>query len=117
MDLNNATGLECNTEKLAKTTNFLNLTIELGSNGTILSRTNQKPMNLFLYIPSHLAHPPGQLQSLIYGLMKTYQLQNTHWKDFMNTVSLLYNRLAAHVHWLNFILRKFQMAHLEHLSK
>ena len=52
-------------------------------------------MNLFLYIPAYSAHPPGVLNSLIYGLMKTYRLQNTKRTDYIKSVNLLYHRLIA----------------------
>ena len=50
-------------------------------------------MNLFLYIPSHSAHPPNSTYSLIYGLMKTYMIQNSYLSDFITTVNLLFERL------------------------
>ena len=52
-------------------------------------------MNLFLYIPSHSAHPPGLSKSLVYGLMKTYLAQNTRYSDAMAAIRKLYNRLLA----------------------
>ena len=50
-------------------------------------------MNLFLYIPSHSAHPPNSTYSLIYGLLKTYMIQNTLLSDFTTTANLLFERL------------------------
>ena len=50
-------------------------------------------MNLFLYIPPHSAHPRNSVNSLVYGLMKTYKLQNTRDEDFLNTTKLLFKRL------------------------
>ena len=87
-----------NTERLSKQSNFLDLTITIENDGSISTRTYQKPMNLFLYIPANSAHPPGQLQSLIYGLMKTYLHQNSKWSDFTETLNLLYRRLRARGH-------------------
>ena len=97
-DLNGQCKLEWNTENLSKQSNFLDLTITIEKDGSISTRTYQKPMNLFLYIPANSAHPPGQLQSLVYGLMKTYLHQNSHWSDFTNTLNLLYRRLRARGH-------------------
>lgn len=55
-------------------------------------------MNLFLYIPSHSAHPPGVIKSLIFGLLSTYHKQNTLPNDFIHFSSLLFNRLLARGH-------------------
>ena len=55
-------------------------------------------MNLYLYIPSHSAHPPGLLKSLIYGLVLTYHRQNTFKSDFLNYTRLLYDRFLARGH-------------------
>ena len=48
----------------AKTVNFLDLTIQLETDGTITTKTFVKPMNLHLYIPPLSAHPHGVLKSL-----------------------------------------------------
>ena len=55
-------------------------------------------MNLYLYIPSHSAHPPGLLKSLIFGLISTYHRQNTFHSDFLHYSRLLYDRLLAKGH-------------------
>jgi len=51
----------------AKKVNFLDLTIQIETDGTITTRTFVKPMNLHLYIPPLSAHPLGVLKSLIFG--------------------------------------------------
>ena len=81
------------TENLSKKVNFLDLTITINQNGYISTKTYQKEMNLLLYIPSHSAHPPKSVNNLVYGLMKTYRLQNSRTEDFLNTVQLLFQRL------------------------
>lgn len=83
------------TEQLSKQVNFLDLTIWIDEQGKIQYRTFQKPMNLFLYIPAHSAHPPGVLKSLIYGLMKTYRRQNSNVEDFKLNVKQLFRCLLA----------------------
>ena len=70
----------------------------LSTDGVISTKTYQKKENLFLYIVPHSAHPPGLMKSLIFGLLKTYYLQNTLRKDFLHMVSLLYSRLLARGH-------------------
>ena len=82
----------------AKEVNFLDLTISINPDGSFSSRIYQEPMSLFLYIPGHSAHPPGILKSMVYGLMKTYLQQNTHRKDAMHAIRLLFNRLLARGH-------------------
>jgi hypothetical protein len=67
-------------------------------------------MNLFLYIPAHSAHPPGVLKSLIYGLIKTYQRQNSRVEDFKHNIRLLFGRLIARGHKYNDIITIFQEA-------
>ena len=94
-DINNYTSLRWNTEPLSTTVNFLDVTLTIGADGRVQYKTYQKPMNLFLYIPSNSAHPPGVLQSLIHGLLQTYRRQNTFEKDFKHFVTLLYRRLRA----------------------
>ena len=67
-------------------------------NGGFTFKTYQKSMNLYLYIPSHSAHTPGLLKSLIYGLVFTYHRQNTFKLDFLHFIRLLYDRLIARGH-------------------
>ena len=50
-------------------------------------------MNLFLYIPPHSAHPPGMIKSLIFGLLRTYKLQNSYQSNFISTAKLLHQCL------------------------
>ena len=94
-DLNSACKLEWTTTTLSKRVNFLDITIMLDREGNLSTKTFQKGMNLFLYIPPHSSHPPGLMKSLIYGLLLTYFLQNTRISDFYTIVSLLHKRLLA----------------------
>ena len=55
-------------------------------------------MNLFLYIPSNSAHPPGLLKSLIFGLLLTYFNQNKDTNDFLEMTRLLLRRLLNRGH-------------------
>ena len=97
-DLNNQTKLKWDTELPTNQTNFLDLTINIDKNGHISTKTYQKPMNLFLYIPNNSSHPPGMTKSLIYGLLRTYYIQNTHHQDFINNAIKLYRRLLHRGH-------------------
>ncbi|KAL7522484.1 hypothetical protein ACHAWX_007171 [Stephanocyclus meneghinianus] len=71
---------------------YLDLTITL-KNGRISTKTYQKPMNLYLYIPPHSAHPPGMIRGMVYGLLRHYYEQNSEREDFLLIMSLLFKRL------------------------
>ena len=75
-NLNGQSKLKWKTEDLSTKTNVLDLTIMLDrKSGKCVTRTYQKSMNLFLYIPASSAHPSGLLKILIYGLLRTYWMQ------------------------------------------
>ena len=63
-DLNNQCKLNWNTENPTHTTNFLDLTISIDTLGHITTKTYQKPMNLFLYIPKNSTHSKTWYQAL-----------------------------------------------------
>ncbi len=94
-DINSYSQLKWETTGLNNTTNFLDLTISINSNGTITTKTYQKPTNLHLYIPPNLAHPPGILKSIIYGNLWRYWLQNTNIIDFMEITKQFAERLIT----------------------
>jgi hypothetical protein len=106
-DLNSYCKLDWNTEDLTKSVNFLDLTIWIDDSGKLKYKTYQKPMNLFLYIPAHSAHPPGVLKSLIHGLVQTYHRQNYDDCDFQHNINKLFGRLLARGHRYNDILPIF----------
>ncbi|KAL3781382.1 hypothetical protein ACHAWO_010284 [Cyclotella atomus] len=54
--------------KLSTSVDFLDLTLTISSNN-IVSRTYQKEMNLYLYIPPASAHPAGCIERTVYGLV------------------------------------------------
>ena len=94
-DLNSITSLQWVCEPLLNSVNFLDLTISINNNQTISTKTYQKKENLFLYIPPQSAHPPGMVKSLIYSLLRTYYIQNTHTSDFNIISTRFFNRLLA----------------------
>ena len=65
------------------------------NNGIINTETYQKPMNLYLYVPLHSAHPPGLLHSLVFGTLRRYWLQNSLLKSFQKVATLFFDRLLA----------------------
>ena len=73
---------------------FLDLTISI-ENGNIVTKTYQKAMNLYQYIPPTSAHPPGMMKGIIYGLMRNYYLQNTKESDYNDMAVKLFERHVA----------------------
>ena len=64
-------------QKLTSSVNFLDLTLTI-EGSRIISRTFQKKMNLYLYIPPSSAHPSGCIKGTIFGLVRRYHAQNTY---------------------------------------
>ena len=52
-------------------------------------------MNLYLYIPAASAHPLGVGKAMVYGSLRHYYLQNTHRKDYLKQIKLLFVRMKA----------------------
>jgi hypothetical protein len=90
-------------QQLSSTVNFLDLTLTIEKD-KIVSKTYQKKMNLYLYLPLASAHPQGCIKGTIYGLVGRYYAQNTYRRDYVAIVGLLYHRIcergweAAFVH-------------------
>jgi len=79
-------------EKPTTTIDFLDLTLTI-NNGRVTSKTYQKSMNLYLYIPPMSAHPRNCIRGTIYGLINRYYAQNTYRKDYVHFVRRLYTHL------------------------
>jgi hypothetical protein len=76
-------------------TNFLDLQITIRGNGTISTCLFEKQQNLYLYLPSTSCHPPGNLRSLISGMIyRTLRLTSEVPKQ-KQELHRLYHRLAA----------------------
>jgi hypothetical protein len=86
--------LEWEVSDLSKSADFLDLTLTIEDTGRITSKTYQKEMNLYLYIP-HISstHPSSVFDSFIEGQSQRYWLQNTHHSDFTNILGLFFDRL------------------------
>lgn len=80
------------TQSRSRSVNFLDLTLTI-EGSRVISRTYQKEMNLYLYLPPNSAHPPGVIKGLIFGQIRRYHAQNTHREDYLQMVRLLYQRL------------------------
>jgi hypothetical protein len=74
--------------------NYLDLTITI-KDRRIITRTYQKEMNLYQYLPPHSSHPQSTQRGMIYSLMRTYYKQNTHKQDYISTVILMFHHLLA----------------------
>ena len=74
--------------------NFLDITISI-KNRKIETRTFQKELNLYLYLPPTSSHSPGCIKGTIYSLVGRYFTQNTHREDYVHFVRLLFRRLLA----------------------
>jgi hypothetical protein len=72
--------------------NFLDLTLTLDHHH-IVTRLYEKPLNLYLYIPPHSAHPPGILNGMIFGyITRVYRLTSTT-SDREASIRLFFRRL------------------------
>jgi len=94
--LNNWGNLKWVIEEPSLNTNFLDLTLSI-SESKILTKTFQKSMNLYLYIPASSAHPPSCLKGLIMGEMRRYWIQNNR-DDFEAILSKFILRLTERGH-------------------
>jgi hypothetical protein len=65
-DLNQWHGLEWECEAPSTTVNFMALTITIIGD-RVETTIFEKPQNLYLYLPAHSSHPPGQGTGLVLG--------------------------------------------------
>ena len=80
-------------QQLSNQVTFLDLTLTI-KGGHIISTTYQKEMNLYLYLSFASEHPLGCIKGTVYSLINQYYAQNTHRKDYVRFISLLYRRLC-----------------------
>jgi hypothetical protein len=66
--------LSWETEDLAQSVNFLDLTISIGPDYRLKTRTYQKAMKLYLYLCPSSSHPTGVLKGLIFGSVRRFWL-------------------------------------------
>jgi hypothetical protein len=102
--------LEWTTEQPSKTVNFLDLTISIGVDGRISTKTFQKKMNLFLYIPPISSHSDTVLYGLIFGQLRRFWLQNTHTDDYIRCASAFQQNLVARGHDTEEVSKLFRLA-------
>ena len=102
--------LQWDTAEPSKSAVFLDLNISIEGK-RIITRTYQKPMNLYLYLVPSSNHPPKQIKAIIFQLMKRYRLQNTYYSDYIKYSLLLYRRHLARGHLPDDIWPYFKQAH------
>jgi hypothetical protein len=84
-------------------TNFLDLQVSI-INDKIETKTFQKPLNLYLYIPPTSAHPSSCFKGLITGEIIRYWNKNTQVKDFIHITQLFIQWLMQRGHQIEDII-------------
>jgi hypothetical protein len=77
----------------------------------VITKTFQKEMNLYLYIPPLSAHPPSCLKGLITGELRRYWLQNNK-SDFQHILIKFIERLTERGHTIESLTPIFEQAAL-----
>ena len=93
-DTNNFGILTWEFEEPSLSVDFLDLTIKIEHN-RITTKTYQKALNLYQYIPPQSAHPPNMIKDILYSLLKNYYRQNTKLEDYYDMATKLYTRHVA----------------------
>ena len=94
-DIDNFGILTWEVEEPASTVDFLDLTITIDHRRRIITKTYQKALNLYQYIPPMSAHPPNMIKGIIYSLMRNYYRQNTLESDYYDIAAKLFARHVA----------------------
>jgi hypothetical protein len=76
------------------TTTFLDVTISFRHDFSIQTCLFEKALNLYLYLPSHSAHPPGVLKGLIYGTFYRIQRLTSDPAERIDQCRRLFHRLC-----------------------
>ena len=92
--MNKGRGLKWEFSKLSTQVDFMDLTISIHGN-RIHTTLYEKPLNLYLYIPPHSAHPPGLLPGIIYGtLFRIFTLCTDNCDKTFRTQTFFHRLLA-----------------------
>jgi hypothetical protein len=94
MSMNSFGKLKWTFTPLQKEIAFMDLTLRVTHNG-IQTWLFEKPLNLFLYIPSHLAHAPGILCGLVFGITECIFCLTSRWRDKQSALRNLFLRLCT----------------------
>jgi len=98
-EINNWGNLKWKVEDLSQQSVFLDLSIEI-KGSKIQTKTFQKSMNLYLYIPPLSAHPHSCFKGLVAGEMRRYWIQNNP-VDFQHLLTKFLDRLRDRGHMLH----------------
>jgi hypothetical protein len=91
-------------QKPATSLDFLDVSLSLNlTEGKILTKSYQKPMNLHSYITPSSAHSQATFKGLIYGFVRRYWLQNSNPQDYSEMIRTFVTRLRKRNHSLYFI--------------
>ena len=86
--------LRWNVDEPSKSVDFLDLTVEI-ENGSFVTRTYQKPINLYQYITPNSAHPPWMIKGMVMSMLRNYYRQNSKREDYWDISMKFYHRLKA----------------------
>ena len=90
--------LEWTFSERSKSAIFLDLNISLLENGNIQTRIYEKPMNLYLYLPSGSCHSPGVLKGLVHGAVRRAYALCSDKSDIMPFLQKTFKRLTVRGH-------------------
>jgi hypothetical protein len=97
-DLNSFGQLKWTADEPSENVIFLDLHISIAPTRNIHTKTYQKEMNLFLYIPPLSAHPAGVLKGLVYGNLRRFWKQNSDINDYIQVAHHFYRKLLERGH-------------------
>ena len=93
-DMDDFGSLRWEVNKPSNKVDYLDVTLEINGRH-IVSKTYQKPINLYQYITPTSAHPRGMIKGVIHGMILQYWKQNSQKEDFWHICMLFYKRLRA----------------------
>ena len=93
-DMNNFGILTWDVEEPSRTVDYLDISIKM-QNGSFVTKTYQKPINLYQYIPPGSAHPLGMMEGVVHGILTQYYYQNSRQEDFWKISMQFYRHLKA----------------------
>jgi hypothetical protein len=96
-ELNSTPGMNFTGPPPSLSVDFLDVTLSI-ANGSLITKTFEKKLNLHLYSAANSSQPKGVLKGIIYGLIKNYRNHNTLRYDFLEMANKLHDRLVQRGH-------------------
>ena len=93
-DIDDFGNLRREVNKPSNKVNYFDVTLEINGRH-VISKTYQKPINLYQYITPTSAHPRGMIKGVIHGMILQYWKQNSQKEDFWPICMLFYKGLRA----------------------